>query len=87
MCTKMLFPQPHNIDRFMADVRQAANCLEIAAQELQNSIEPDPQTIAAKVEESVDTADRALTDMYRVMQFQRLQCRPASVRFFYPWPH
>ena len=58
-----------------------------AAQELQNSGEPDPQTIAAKVEESVDTADRALTDMYRVMQFQRLQCRPASVRFFYPWPH
>jgi hypothetical protein len=47
--------------------------LEIAAQELQNSGEPDPQTTAAKVEESVDAADRALTDMYNVMQFQRLE--------------
>ncbi len=51
---------------------QAANCLDIAAQELQNSGELDAQTVAAKVERIVDDADRNLTDIYHVMNLQRL---------------
>ena len=46
--------------------------MDIAAQELQNSGELDAQTVAAKVERIVDDADRNLTDIYHVMNLQRL---------------
>jgi hypothetical protein len=46
--------------------------LDIAAEELQNSGELDAQTVAAKVERIVDDADRNLTDIYHVMNLQRL---------------
>jgi hypothetical protein len=50
---------------------QAANCLDIAAQELQSSGDPNADTIAAKVEACIDEADRNLADMYHVMNLQR----------------
>ncbi len=52
---------------------QAANCLDIAAQELHSSSEPDAHTIAAKIETCVEEADRNLSDVYHVMNLQRLK--------------
>jgi hypothetical protein len=54
---------------------QAANCLDIAAQELHGNGEPDSHTIAAKIETCVEEADRNLCDMYHVMNLQRLELR------------
>ncbi len=52
---------------------QAAHCLDIAAQELHSNGEPDSHTIAAKIETCVEEADRNLSDMYHVMNLQRLR--------------
>lgn len=55
-------------------VEQAANCLDIASQELQNSGDPLVENIAAKMEICIDDADRNLGDMYHVMNLQSRHC-------------
>ncbi len=62
---------------------QAANCLDIASQELHSSGEPDAQTLAAKIETCVEEADRNLSDVYHVMNLLRLQYSSAFPIFFH----